>query len=73
MVIPLKSWNIVVKLFTTFVSEYSWGILEKILGIVPRKFPGFGSEDLFATNFLWFFWRISNKKFPRIGYKKFLG
>ena len=61
MVILLKSWrgNIVVKLFTTFVSEYFKifliGTLEKILGIVPGKFPGIGSEDLFATNFLWFF------------------
>jgi len=37
------------------ISRYSWGTLEKILGIVPRKFPEIGSEDLFATNFLWFF------------------
>ena len=55
------------------ISRYSWGILEKILGIVPGKFPGIDSEDLFATNFLWVFWRIGNKKFPRICYKNFLG
>ena len=54
------------------ISRYSWGTPEKILGIVPGKFPGIGSEDLFATIFLWFFWRNGNKKFPRIGYKKFL-
>ena len=55
------------------ISRYSWGTLEKILEIDPGKFPGIGSEDLFASNFLWFFWRMGNKKFPRIGYKKFLG
>ena len=55
------------------ISRYSWGTLEKILERVPGKFPGIGSENLFATNFLWFFWRIGNKKFPGIGYKKFLG
>ena len=33
------------------ISRYSWGSLEKILGIVPGKFPGIGSEELFATNF----------------------
>ena len=32
------------------MSRYSWGTLEKILGIVPRKFPGIGSEELFSGN-----------------------
>ena len=58
--------KIVVKLFTTFgpkswsmnllrnipenIPRCSRGTLEKILGIVPRKFPGIGSEELFAGN-----------------------
>jgi len=36
------------------ISRYSVETL-KILGIVPGKFPGIGSEDLFVTNFFWFF------------------
>ena len=30
--------------------RFSWRTLEKILGIVPRKFPGIDSEELFAGN-----------------------
>ena len=65
------------------ISKYSWEILEKILGIVPRKFPGIGSEELLVGNYQEFsqillkfslvFCRIVNKKFTEIGYKKFLG
>jgi len=53
------------------------------LGIVPRKFPGIGSEELLVGNYQEFsqillkfslvFCRIVNKKFTEIGYKKFLG
>jgi len=32
------------------MSRYSRGTLAKILGIVPRKFPGIGSEELFSGN-----------------------
>ncbi len=46
------------------------GTFEKILGIVPRKFPGIGSEDLFARNsqefpqiFSGFSEELENKKF----------
>ena len=78
-------YSIVVKLFTTIVRVYSgiwweyviwyaWGTLEKILGIVSRKFPGIESEELFSGNSQEFpqilstfspvFCRIVNKKFP---------
>jgi hypothetical protein len=50
------------------------------LGIVLRKFPGMGSEELFAgnskkisTNVVAIFCSIGNKKFPGIGDKEFLG
>ena len=50
------------------------------MGIVPGKFPGIGSEDLFARipkNFhkfvSGFSEELENKKFPGISYKKFLG
>ena len=58
------------------MSRYSWGILEKIFGIVPRKFQGICSEELFSGN---------SQEFPQIWstfspvilqnwyYKKFLG
>ena len=39
------------------ISRYSWGTLEKILGMVPRKFPGMGFEELFAGN---------SEEFPQI-------
>jgi len=57
-------------------------IPEELLGIVPRKFPGIGSEELFSRNsqefsqilstFSSVSCKISYKKFPGIGYKKFL-
>ena len=62
------------------ISRYSCGTLEKILGIVLRKFPGMGSEELFAgnskkisTKVVDIFCSIGNKKFPGIGDMKFLG
>ena len=71
MIILLKSWrgNIVVKVFT-IIEPKSWlvnllrnllrifqDILEKILGIIPRKFPGIGSKELFSGN---------SQEFPQI-------
>jgi len=53
--------------------------LRKSWEIVPRKFPVIGSDDLFARNsqefsqiFSGFSDSLENKKFPGIGYKKFL-
>ena len=56
--------------------------LSLALRIVPRKFTGIGSVELFSGNsqefsqilltFSPFLCRIGNKKFPGIGYKKFL-
>ena len=43
--------------YTENISRYSCGTLEKILGIVLRKFPGMGSEELLAGN---------SKKFPQM-------
>ena len=92
MVILSKSWigNIVVKLFTTIgvnllrhMLRIFRNIPEEFLGIVPRKFPGIGSEELLVGNYQEFsqilstfslvYCRIGNKKFTGIGYKKFLG
>ena len=79
MVILLKSWrgNMVVKLFTAFVSEYFKIFLRNSyenLGNSSREIPrNWFWRPIFATNFLWVFWRIGDKKFPGIGYKKFLG
>ena len=84
MLISLKTCDLLVSEFTQEytenISRYSCGTLEKILGIVLRKFPGMGSEELFAgnskkisTNVVAIFCSIGNKKFPGIGDKKFLG
>ena len=65
------------------ISKYSWEILEKILGIVPRKFPGIGSEELLVGNYQEFSqilskWVTRNSLdsvmliFFGMGYKKFL-
>ena len=68
------------------MSRYFGGTLEKILGLVSRKFSGIGSEELFAGNSQEFpqilstfspvfLSRIGYKKFNFLGmgYKKFLG
>ena len=49
LVILLKTWRVNIENAEN-ISRFSWGTLEKILEIVPRKFPYIGSEELFSGN-----------------------